>query len=62
MGNLSFQSEMPSTSHHSTETRPAIRHTSPSHQALALLDERAKLLSRLASLDLDIANTFSGKS
>jgi hypothetical protein len=55
-------SETPSMSRHSTETRQTTRHTSPSQHALALLDERAKLLSRLASLDINIANTFSGKS
>ena len=49
-------------SRYSTETRQTTRHTSPSQHALALLDERAKLLSRLASLDINIANTFSGKS
>jgi hypothetical protein len=45
-----------------TETRPTTRHTSPGHHALALLDERAKLLSKLASLDLNIADAFSGRS
>jgi hypothetical protein len=34
------------------EKRSITRHTSPSHHALALLDERAKLLSKLAKLDL----------
>ena len=45
-----------------TETRPTTRHNSPSQHALALLDERAKLLSKLASLDLNIVKTYSGRS
>lgn len=55
-------SETPPMSRYSTETRQTTRHTSPNQHALALLDERAKLLSRLANLDINIANTFSGKS
>jgi hypothetical protein len=57
-----YASEKPSIPRYPTETRPIIRHTSPDQHALALLDERAKLLSKLASLDLDIVNTFSGRS
>jgi len=57
-----YESEKPSIPRYPTETRPITRHTSPSQHALALLDERAKLLSKLASLDLDIVNTFSGRS
>ncbi len=49
-------------SRYSTEIQQTTQPTSSSERALALLDERAKLLSRLASLDLNIANTFSGKS
>ena len=58
-----YESEKPSIPRYPTEARPiTTRHTSPSQHALALLDERAKLLSKLASLDLDIVNTFSGRS
>ncbi|KAH9969765.1 hypothetical protein BC827DRAFT_1257579 [Russula dissimulans] len=56
------KSEAASIPRYSTETRPTTRHTSPSQHALALLDERAQLLSRLANLDLNIADTFSGRS
>jgi hypothetical protein len=58
----SNQSGTPSMPRYPTETRPITRHTSPNQHALALLDERAKLLSKLATLDLDIVNTFSGRS
>ncbi|KAI0297703.1 hypothetical protein BC826DRAFT_1090838 [Russula brevipes] len=56
------KAETSSMPRYPTETRPTTRHTSPGHHALALLDERAKLLSKLASLDLNIADAFSGRS
>ncbi|KAI9508884.1 hypothetical protein F5148DRAFT_979165 [Russula earlei] len=56
------KSGMPSIPRYPTESRPITRHATPSHHTLALLDERAKLLSKLANLDLNIASAFSGRS